>query len=89
MSFNPLAVDKLGEKAEYPIEEVEKVLLSTDGAAPRFRELFNLESNEQVVKYIEKHGAQKSLKKLREKENNAELNALKSSDDAAIALLNF
>jgi serine/threonine protein phosphatase PrpC len=89
MSFNPLAVDKLGEKSEYPIEEVEKVLLSTDGAAPRFRELFKLESNEQVVEYIEKHGAQKSLKKLREKENKAELNALKSSDDAAIALLNF
>ncbi|NMJ77228.1 hypothetical protein GLU64_02350 [Nanohaloarchaea archaeon] len=89
MSFNPLAVEKLGEKSEYLIEEVEKLLLSTDGAAPRFRELFDLETNEQVIKYIEEHGAQKSLEKLREKEHNAELNALKSSDDAAIALLNF
>lgn len=89
MSFNPLAVEKLGEKSEYPIEEVEKVLLSTDGAAPRFRELFKLKRNEKVVEFIEEHGAQESLKKLREKENKADLNALKSSDDAAIALLKF
>lgn len=89
MSFNPLTVEKLGEKAEYDIEELDKVLLSTDGASPRFRQLFGLDDNEQVMDFVEEHGAEKALEKLRGKEDETELNALKSSDDAAIALLDF
>lgn len=89
MSFNPLTVEKLGEKAEYDMEKVENVMLSTDGASPRLRQLLGLENNKDVIEFVEDHGAEEALERLREKEKEAELNALKTSDDAAIALLDF
>lgn len=89
MSFNPLAVKKQGMKLEYNVKEVEKVLLSTDGASPRLRHFFDLEDNEEVTNFVEERGAERSLELLREKEGKVDLNTLKSSDDAAIALLNF
>lgn len=89
LMFNPLPADKLGEKVKYGREKVEKVLLSTDGAAPRMRKLLDLEENEEVIEHIEEKGAEQSLEILRKKENKADLNTLKSSDDAAIALLDF
>lgn len=89
MSFNPIVVDKLGEKQSYDINELEKVLLSTDGAAPRIRKLLESENNREVIGLIEDTGAEQAVEKLREKEQNSELNQLKTSDDAAIALVDF
>jgi len=89
MSFNPLAIEELGEKVDYNIEKVEKVLLSTDGAAPRIKKLLSPENNKEVIKLIEDKGSEEVLDELREKEEKADLNQLKSSDDAAIALIEF
>lgn len=86
--FNPLVVEKLGEKKRYDREKVEKILLGTDGATARIRELFDLEKTE-VPEYIGEKGVEKALEELREKENSENLDKLKNSDDAAMALLEF
>lgn len=89
ISFNPLAVEKLGEKNKFDIKEVQKILLSTDGASPRIRKLLEPENNKEVIKSIKRHGAESIIEKLRRKEEKSNLNQLKTSDDAAIALVEF
>lgn len=89
MSFNPLAIEKLGEYRSYNIEEVEKILLSTDGATPRIRKLMKPKNNREIINLVENKGADKLIKDLREKEQDADLRQLKTSDDAAIALVKF
>ncbi|MFQ3275225.1 MAG: serine/threonine protein phosphatase PrpC [Candidatus Nanohaloarchaea archaeon] len=88
MSFNPLAVEKLGVKKSYPREEVKRVVLSTDGGTARMKKLLELNEGE-ILAFLEEKGVKDALEKLREREENLEINALKKSDDAAIADLWF
>lgn len=86
--FNPLEIEKLGEKKIYEREKVEKILIGSDGATDRIRELFDLDKN-QVPDFVEKRGVEKSIAELREKENEENLDKLKNSDDAALAVIEF
>jgi serine/threonine protein phosphatase PrpC len=88
MSFNPLAVEKLGVKKNYTREEIERVVLSTDGGTVRMKRIFELKDSE-VLDFLDENGVERALKKLREEEEKMDVNALKKSDDAAIADIRF
>ena len=88
MSFNPLVVEKLGKKKKYDQKNVEKILLGTDGATTRIRELFDVEKDE-VPDFVEEKGVERSIEKLRAEEGSKNLDKLKNSDDAALALIKF
>lgn len=88
MSFNPLVVEKLGTRKSYPIKEVERVVLSTDGGTTRMKRIFDMDDDE-VLQFLETEGPEKALEKLRERENSSEIAALKKSDDAGIVDIRF
>ena len=88
MSFNPLVVEKLGEKNKYDRKNIEKILLGTDGATTRIRELFDLGKSE-TPNFVEEKGVEESIEKLRAEEDSQNLDKLKNSDDAALALIDF
>lgn len=88
MSFNPLSVEKLGVKKKYSIENVDRVVLSTDGGTVRMKRLLELDDKE-VLNFLEKKGAEEAVKTLREEEQKKDVNALKNSDDAGIVDIRF
>lgn len=88
ISFNPLVIEKMGEKKKYRRKNVERILLGTDGATTRIRELFNLKKDE-IPGFVEEHGVEEAIEKLRSKEDSKNLDKLKNSDDAALALVKF
>lgn len=88
LQFNPLVIEKQGRKKKYSRKNVEKIVLGTDGATTRIRELYDLKKDE-VPDFIEKKGVKQSIEDLREKEDGQNLDKLKNSDDAAIALIEF
>lgn len=88
MSFNPLVIEKLGENKNYRRKNIEKIVLGTDGATTRIRELFDLEK-EEIPEFVEENGVEESIEKLRAEEKSKNLDKLKNSDDAALALIKF
>lgn len=88
IGFNPLAVENLGEKENYNMKDVDRVVISTDGGSTRIKKLFDMD-NQEVLKFIDENGVEKALEKLREKEDKTEIAELKQSDDAAIVDLRF
>lgn len=88
MSFNPLVVEKLGTKKSYPLTEVKRVVLSTDGGTTRMKRVLDMDDDE-VLQFLKTKGPEKALEELREKESSSEIAALKKSDDAGIADIRF
>ncbi len=88
ISFNPLAVEKGGARKTFERGEVEKIILSSDGATPRMRRLFEL-GEEGLIDFLEDKGVEEAVRRLREKEDEIELDELKNSDDAAVAVIKF
>jgi hypothetical protein len=88
MSFNPLSVEKLGIKKNYSIENVDRVVLSTDGGTVRMKRLLGLDEKE-VLNFLAEKGPERAVKTLREKEQQKNVKALKNSDDAAIVDIRF
>lgn len=88
MSFNPVVVNRQSEHSVFPRDEVERIVLSTDGGTTRMKRLFDMDG-EEVLEFISKKGVENALAELREKESEAEISALKQSDDAAMVELRF
>ena len=86
--FNPLVVGKQAEREIYEREEVEKILLSTDGAGPRMKNLWSLD-NRGLLDFVEENGVEASVEELRESESRNSVDELKNSDDAAMAVIKF
>ena len=86
--FNPIVVDKQAEEKVYEREEVKKILLSTDGAAPRMKNLWSLD-NTGILDFVEENGVEASVEKLRVSESEIEVDELKNSDDATLAVIKF
>lgn len=86
--FNPVVVDKQAERKVYERKDVEKILLSTDGAAPSMKNLWGLDSRG-LIDFVEENGVEASIEKLRESESGIEVDELKNSDDAAMAVIKF
>ncbi|MFT4892622.1 MAG: serine/threonine protein phosphatase PrpC [Candidatus Nanohaloarchaea archaeon] len=88
MSFNPLVVEKLGKKESYSREEVERVVMSTDGGTVRMKRLFGIDEPG-VMEFLKEKGVEKALDELRQEENREDIDALKKSDDAAVVDIRF
>lgn len=88
IGFNPLAVEKQGEKESYDTVSVEKIVLSTDGGTTRMKKLLDME-NKELLDFVSTKGVEKALEELREKERNTDVGELKQSDDAAIIEMRF
>lgn len=88
MSFNPLAVEKLGVKKTYDIANIERVVLSTDGGTTRMKRILEM-SEKEVLEFLEEKGVKDAIESLRKEEKRGKINALKDSDDAAIADIRF
>lgn len=86
--FNPLVIEKQGVKKKYQRKNIEKIVLGTDGATTSMRELFDLEK-EEIPKFIEEKGVKQAVEELRDREDSQNLDRLKNSDDAALALIEF
>ena len=86
--FNPLVVDKQAEKKSYDRKNVEKILLSTDGAAPRMKNLWSLDDRS-LLNFIDENDVEASIEELRESESKNSVDELKNSDDAAMAVIKF
>lgn len=88
IGFNPLAVEKQGKKKTYDLEDVDKVVLSTDGGTTRMKKLLDMD-NREVIESISEKGVEEALEELREKERTTDVGERKQSDDAAIVELRF
>lgn len=86
--FNPLAVEKQGEKESYRRENIEKIILGTDGATTRMKTLFDL-NTKGLIDFIEEKDVETAVDQLRKEEDSHTLDELKNSDDAALAVIKF
>ncbi len=86
--FNPLVIEKQGLRKKYDRKNVEKIIMGTDGATARMRKLFDLEKDD-IPGFIEETGVKQAVEDLRSKEDSQNLDTLKNSDDAALALIKF
>ena len=68
-----------GTKKSQQPNEVESVVLTTDGETTRMKSIFEM-NNEEVLELPETIGPEKTLKKLRDREKESKIAALNRSD---------